>query len=72
MGDPLNHFAVATSPAMISFINGLDRFGTAILRDEVRSPLLDRTIGVQRTRRSAQLRQAQLEVLARDGIGQLG
>lgn len=37
-GDPLNHFAVATSPAMISFINGLDRLGTTMLRDAGRSP----------------------------------
>jgi esterase/lipase superfamily enzyme len=36
-GDPLNHFAVATSPAMISFISGLDRVGTTMLRDEDRS-----------------------------------
>jgi hypothetical protein len=37
MGDPLNHFAVATSPAMISFISGLDRVGSTMLRDEDRS-----------------------------------
>lgn len=36
-GDPLNHFAVATSPAMIAFISGLDRVGTAMLRDTERS-----------------------------------
>jgi esterase/lipase superfamily enzyme len=36
-GDPLNHFAVATSPAMISFISGLDRVGSTMLRDEDRS-----------------------------------
>jgi esterase/lipase superfamily enzyme len=36
-GDPLNHFAVATSPAMIAFISGLDRVGTTMLRDEERS-----------------------------------
>lgn len=35
-GDPLNHFAVATSPEMIAFISGLDRHGTAMLRDEER------------------------------------
>ncbi|MGI1660633.1 alpha/beta hydrolase [Palleronia sp. KMU-117] len=35
-GDPLNHFAVATSPAMIAFISGLDRFGTTMLRDQER------------------------------------
>jgi esterase/lipase superfamily enzyme len=35
-GDPLNHFAVATSPAMISFISGLDSIGTAMLRDQDR------------------------------------
>jgi esterase/lipase superfamily enzyme len=39
-GDPLNHFAVATSPAMISFISGLDRVGGTMLRDE------DRSVGV--------------------------
>jgi esterase/lipase superfamily enzyme len=39
-GDPLNHFAVATSPAMISFIGGLDRVGSTMLRDE------DRSVGV--------------------------
>jgi esterase/lipase superfamily enzyme len=39
-GDPLNHFAVATSPAMISFISGLDRVGTTMLRDA------DRSVGV--------------------------
>ena len=36
-GDPLNHFAVATSPAMIAFISGLDRVGTTMLRDTERS-----------------------------------
>jgi len=36
-GDPLNHFAVATSPAMISFISGLGRIGSTMLRDEDRS-----------------------------------
>ena len=36
-GDPLNHFAVATSPVMISFISGLDRFGSAMQRDGNRS-----------------------------------
>lgn len=35
-GDPLNHFAVATSPAMIAFISGLDSFGTTMLRDQER------------------------------------
>lgn len=36
-GDPLNHFAVATSPAMIAFISGLDRVGSTMLRDEERT-----------------------------------
>ena len=36
-GDPLNHFAVATSPAMVAFIGGLDRVGPTMLRDEDRS-----------------------------------
>ncbi len=35
--DPLNHFAVATSPAMIALIGGLDRLGGTMLRDEARS-----------------------------------
>lgn len=35
-GDPLNHFAVATSPAMIALLSGLDRHGRAMLRDEAR------------------------------------
>lgn len=35
-GDPLNHFAVATSPAMIALISGLDRVGSTMLRDEER------------------------------------
>jgi esterase/lipase superfamily enzyme len=35
--DPLNHFAVATSPAMIAFISGLDRVGATMLRDAERS-----------------------------------
>ena len=39
-GDPLNHFAVATSPAMVAFIGGLDRVGPTMLRDE------DRNVGV--------------------------
>jgi esterase/lipase superfamily enzyme len=38
--DPLNHFAVATSPAMASFISGLDRVGVTMLQDE------DRSVGV--------------------------
>ena len=36
-GDPLNHFAVATSPEMIAFISGLGRVGLATLRDEKRN-----------------------------------
>jgi esterase/lipase superfamily enzyme len=39
-GDPLNHFAVATSPAMVAFIGGLDRVGPTMLQDE------DRSVGV--------------------------
>jgi esterase/lipase superfamily enzyme len=35
--DPLNHFAVATSPTMIAYISGLDRYGAAIVRDADRS-----------------------------------
>lgn len=35
--DPLNHFAVATSPAMIAFISGLDRLGATMVRDADRS-----------------------------------
>jgi esterase/lipase superfamily enzyme len=35
--DPLNHFAVATSPSMIAYISGLDRYGQAIVRDADRS-----------------------------------
>lgn len=35
-GDPLNHFAAATSPEMIAMISGLDRFGLTTLRDETR------------------------------------
>jgi esterase/lipase superfamily enzyme len=35
-GDPLNHFAVATSPAMIALVSGLDRLGSTMLRDEER------------------------------------
>jgi esterase/lipase superfamily enzyme len=34
--DPLNHNAVATSPAMIAFVSGLDRIGDAMLRDAER------------------------------------
>jgi esterase/lipase superfamily enzyme len=35
--DPLNHFAVATSPAMIAFISGLDAYGAEMFRDRDRS-----------------------------------
>ncbi|MCX7288295.1 MAG: alpha/beta fold hydrolase [Rhodobacterales bacterium] len=35
--DPLNHFAVATSPAMIAYIQGLDRVGVTMLRDAERT-----------------------------------
>jgi esterase/lipase superfamily enzyme len=54
-GDPLNHFAVATSPAMIAFIGGLDRVGTTMLRDEDRSAgvftaTLDAVTGVTEVR----------------------
>jgi hypothetical protein len=52
---PLNHFAVATSPAMISFISGLDRVGSTMLRDEDRSArvftaTLDAVTGVTEVR----------------------
>jgi esterase/lipase superfamily enzyme len=55
--DPLNHFAVATSPVMISYIRGLDRYGQAIVRDADRSagPLtatLDVISGVADQRRA--------------------
>jgi esterase/lipase superfamily enzyme len=35
--DPLNHFKVATSPAMIDFIGGLDTYGAAMFRDRERA-----------------------------------
>lgn len=35
--DPLNHFAVATSPVIIAFISGLNRVGATMLRDTERS-----------------------------------
>jgi esterase/lipase superfamily enzyme len=35
--DPLNHFAVATSPVMIALINGMNRVGATMLRDTERS-----------------------------------
>jgi esterase/lipase superfamily enzyme len=38
--DPLNHFAVATSPAMIAFMTGLDRLGSTIMRDAARSSVV--------------------------------
>ncbi|MBK5928615.1 alpha/beta hydrolase [Rhodobaculum claviforme] len=45
--DPLNHFAVATSPAMIAMISGLDRVGSAMLRDEGRQGnVFEATLGV--------------------------
>ena len=34
--DPLNHFKVATSPAMIALLSGLDRHGLTMLRDQAR------------------------------------
>ena len=34
--DPLNHFAVATSPEMIAMIKGFDKFGLTSLRDDTR------------------------------------
>lgn len=42
--DPLNHFAVATSPEMIAFISGLDRVGTTMLRDGDRETVFGATI----------------------------
>jgi hypothetical protein len=55
MGDPLNHFAVATSPAMIFFIGGLDLVGSTMPRDEDRSggvfaATLDAVTGVTEVR----------------------
>lgn len=45
--DPLNHFAVATSPAMIALISGLDRFGRTMLREEARAGnVLEATVRV--------------------------
>lgn len=38
--DPLNHFAVASSPAMIAFLKGLDRHGTTMMRDSGRSSIV--------------------------------
>jgi esterase/lipase superfamily enzyme len=35
-GDALNHFKVATSPVMISVLNGMSAYGTGILTDETR------------------------------------
>jgi esterase/lipase superfamily enzyme len=46
-GDPLNHFPVATSPAMIALISGLDRVGIEMFEDEKRSPnVFETTINV--------------------------
>lgn len=45
--DPSNHFVVATSPAMIALISGLDRLGTTVLRDEERQGnVFEATVGV--------------------------
>jgi esterase/lipase superfamily enzyme len=46
-GDPLNHFPVATSPAMIALISGLDRVGIEMFEDEKRAPnVFETTINV--------------------------
>jgi esterase/lipase superfamily enzyme len=46
-GDPLNHFPVATSPAMIALMQGLDRVGIEMFEDEKRSPnVFETTINV--------------------------
>lgn len=45
--DPLNHFAVATSPAMIALLSGLDRHGLAMLRDDAsQGNVFQATLGV--------------------------
>ncbi len=45
--DPLGHFKVATSPAMIALISGMDEVGIEIFRDEERRPnVLETTINV--------------------------
>jgi esterase/lipase superfamily enzyme len=46
-GDPLNHFPVATSPAMIALIGGLDQVGIEMFRDQERQPnVFETTINV--------------------------
>jgi esterase/lipase superfamily enzyme len=45
--DALNHFKVATSPAMIALIGGMDRIGPEVFRDSLRSPgLIEASIGL--------------------------
>ena len=45
--DPLRHFKVATSPAMIAVINGMDRIGLQMIDEADRRPgLLDATVNV--------------------------
>jgi esterase/lipase superfamily enzyme len=46
-GDPLNHFPVATSPAMIALIAGLDQIGIEMFKDQERQPnVFETTINV--------------------------
>ncbi len=46
-GDPLNHFAVVTSPAMIALLSGLERHGLAMLRDDAsQGNVFEATLGV--------------------------
>ncbi len=45
--DSLNHFKVATSPAMISLISGMDLTGDLVFRDQSRNPgLLEASVGL--------------------------
>jgi esterase/lipase superfamily enzyme len=45
--DSLNHFKVATSPAMIALISGINKTGEIVLRDHMHSPgLLEASVGL--------------------------
>lgn len=45
--DPINHFAVATSPAMIALLRGLGWHGLTMLRDEAcQGNVLEATVTV--------------------------
>lgn len=47
VSDPLGHFKVATSPAMIALLSGMDEVGLEVFRDEERRPnLFETTINV--------------------------